>query len=202
MRRQAACLQADDVGGVKLRERLSPAGEVAGAEDLEIVRGGVAGEAEVLPALAEDFVAHRVGDAVRPESAGGEVVAVVDKPPNRLCDGHDLIDEPARLLRERGAGFVRVWRCKERRSRVHERLVNRLVKWLNPSGRLADERGCVTPSLVASLAAVLLHECPEARVFADRVEVTVFFHESEVAIAEFDRLARLPKARSGCFRSA
>ena len=45
VRRQAARLQADDVGDVDPGQRLAAAGQVAGAEDLEVVRGGVAGEA-------------------------------------------------------------------------------------------------------------------------------------------------------------
>ena len=109
MRRQPAGFEPDDVGDIHPGERLAAAGEVAGAEDLEVVGGGVAGEAEVLPALAEDLVADGRGDAVGAEPAGGEVVAVVDEPPHRLGDGHDLVDEPARLRRERGAGVRRNW---------------------------------------------------------------------------------------------
>src|SRR5688572_12089495 len=60
---------------------------------------------------------------------------------------------------------------------------------------LADERGCDTPSLVASLAAVLLHERPEARVFADRFEVAILFHEAEVAITELDRSLETSKCQ-------
>ena len=83
MRRQAARLQADDVGDIDPGERLAAAGEVAGAEDLEVVGGGVAGEAEVLLALAEDLVDDGGGEAVGAEAADGEVVAVVDEAARR-----------------------------------------------------------------------------------------------------------------------
>ena len=67
VRRQAARLQADDVGNIHSRQHLVAAGQVAGAEDLEIVRGGVAGETQVLPALAENFVDHRSGSRSAPK---------------------------------------------------------------------------------------------------------------------------------------
>ena len=97
VRRQPACLQPDDVGDIDLRQRLPAAGEVAGAEDLEVVRRRVAGEAEVLLPLADDLVADGGGDAVGAEPADGEVVAVVDEAPHGVGDGHDLVDQPARL---------------------------------------------------------------------------------------------------------
>ena len=87
VRRQAARLQADDVGDVHAGERLAAAGQVAGAEDLEVVGGGVAGEAEVLLALAQDLVDDGGRDAVGAEAADGEVVAVVDQPGDGVGDG-------------------------------------------------------------------------------------------------------------------
>ena len=106
MGRQAAGFEPHDVGDIDAGERLAAAGEVAGAEDLEVVGRGVAAEAEVLAALAEDLVADGIGDAAGAEAAGGEVVAVVHEALHRLGDGHDLVDEPARFFREGGAGGV------------------------------------------------------------------------------------------------
>src|SRR5262249_1522488 len=71
-------------------------------------------------ALAKDFVEHRGGDTVDAEPAGREVIAVADEPPHGFGDGHDFIDEPARLLRERRPRVIRIGRRKERRY-VHGR---------------------------------------------------------------------------------
>ena len=106
VRRQAARLQADDVGDIHLGERPAAAGQVAGTEDLEIVRGGVAGEGEVLLALAQDFVDDGDRQPVAAEAADGEVVAVVDQPADGVGDGRELVGERARLVAEGGAKGV------------------------------------------------------------------------------------------------
>ena len=103
VRRQAARLQADDVGDIDRGQRLAAAGQVAGAEDLEVVRRGVAGEAQVLLALAEDFVDDGGGHAVAAEAADGEVVAVVDQTGDGVGDGGELIGQGTRLARRRPA---------------------------------------------------------------------------------------------------
>ena len=79
MRRQAPGFQADDIGDVHRGEGLAAAGQVAGGEDLKIVRGGMAGETQILLALAEDFMGDGRGQADRAETANGQVVAVVDQ---------------------------------------------------------------------------------------------------------------------------
>ena len=107
MGREAAGFQAEDVGDIHRGERLPAAGQVAGAEKLEVVRGGVAGEAELLLALPEDFVDDCRGNAVAAEAAAGEVVAVVDQPVHRLGDRAYLVDQRARLAGERGTGRFR-----------------------------------------------------------------------------------------------
>ena len=71
------------------------------------MRGGVAGEAQPLLALADDFVDDGGGNAVAAEAADGEVVAVVDEAGDGVGDGGELVDEGARLGREEGAGVVR-----------------------------------------------------------------------------------------------
>src|SRR5207248_3015172 len=97
-RRQAACLQSDDVGDVAPCDRFAPPGQVAGAEDLEVVGRRVAGEGQVLPSLADDFVddgRRQAGDA---EAADGEVVAVANKSAYRVGYGTNLIGQGAGLL--------------------------------------------------------------------------------------------------------
>ena len=71
-------------------------------------RGPTLGEGEFLPLLPEDFVEHGRRNAVDAEAAGGEVVAVAHEPLHGFGHGHDFIDEPARLLGERGASRIRI----------------------------------------------------------------------------------------------
>ena len=57
------------------------------------MRGGVAGEAEILLALTEDLMHHgdrQPGDA---EAAEGEIIAVGHQPGHGLGDGGELIGE-------------------------------------------------------------------------------------------------------------
>ena len=57
---------------------LTAAGEVAGAENLEIVRGGVAGKGKVLFSLTQDFVDDRGRQSIAAEATDREVIAVVN----------------------------------------------------------------------------------------------------------------------------
>src|SRR5207244_2718626 len=95
VRGEAARLQPDDVGNIDAGQGPAAAGEVAGAEHLEVVRGGVAGEPEPLLALAEDLVEDRGGQAVAAEAADGEVVAVADETGNGVGDSGDLVGQGA-----------------------------------------------------------------------------------------------------------
>ena len=57
------------------------------------MRGGVAGEAQVLLALAEDFVHDGGRNAVAAEAADGQVIAVVDQAGDGVGDGGELVGE-------------------------------------------------------------------------------------------------------------
>lgn len=107
MRRQAAGLQANDVGDVEPVEQAAATEAVAGGEDLEGVGGGVAGDAEVLASLAEQFVQHRGGDAGAAEPPRGEIVAVADQAAHRLGDGGSLVVPGARPDGRPLAGMLR-----------------------------------------------------------------------------------------------
>ncbi len=98
--REAAHLQADDVGGVAAVEAF------ARGQDLEVVRGGMAGKAQVLAPLADDLVQDGGGDAHTPEPAGGDVVAIVDEAAHRLRHGHALVAHRARFVAEEGTRGV------------------------------------------------------------------------------------------------
>src|SRR5947209_943197 len=114
MRRKAARFQADDVGDIDAREQLAAAGEIAGAEDLKIVRRGVAGEGEILPLLADDFMTDGAGQPVAAEAADREIVAVLDKARHRFLDRQELVHQCPRLLAEEVARMVCGWISKKR----------------------------------------------------------------------------------------
>ncbi len=107
VRRQAARLQADDVGHIDRGQRHAAAEQTAGAQDLKVVRGGMAGEAEPLLALAYDFMDDGGRNPSTAEAADGQVIAVVDESGDGVGDGGDLIDDGAGLRCEEGAGVVR-----------------------------------------------------------------------------------------------
>ena len=71
------------------------------------MRGGVAGEAQLLLALAQDLVQHGGGNAGAAEAADGEVIAVVDEAADGLGDGRDLVGQGSRLVGEELAGVIR-----------------------------------------------------------------------------------------------
>src|SRR5262249_8773613 len=73
-------------------------------QQLEVVRGGVPGEAQLLPVLPHDLVDDRRGDAVGAEAADGQVVAVMDEPTDGVGDGGELVGAGAGLGGEEGAG--------------------------------------------------------------------------------------------------
>jgi hypothetical protein len=104
--RQAARFQTDDVCDLDAGERPAAAGEVAGAEDFEVVGGGVAGKGQVLLALAEDLVNHRGRQAVAAEAADGEVVTVADQPGHGVGDSSELVGQRPGLAGEKLAGPV------------------------------------------------------------------------------------------------
>ena len=79
MRRQAARFQADDIGDIDAGDQFAAARQVAGGENLEIVRRGVAGDREILLVLADDLVADGAGEAIAAEAADREIIAVVDE---------------------------------------------------------------------------------------------------------------------------
>src|SRR5436305_6029699 len=54
--RKAPRFQANHIGNINAGQGLASAGQVAGTKDLKIVRRRVAGETQVLPALAKDFM--------------------------------------------------------------------------------------------------------------------------------------------------
>ena len=84
--RETPGLETDDVGGVAAVEAL------AGCKHLEVMRRSVPEEPEVLLPLPDDLVDDRVGDPVRPEPPGREVVAVVDELLHGFLLGHALVD--------------------------------------------------------------------------------------------------------------
>src|SRR5437773_1447087 len=85
-RSKSAGFQADDVGDIHLGQQTAPACEIAGTEDLEIMRRGVAGKGQVLLVLADDFMANRRRQAVTAEAADGEVIAVVQESSDGVVD--------------------------------------------------------------------------------------------------------------------
>ena len=89
---------------------------------------GVAGEIQVLPALADDLVAHRGGDAVATEPADRQVVAVADLSGHGVADRRDLVAQRPRLLREHVARAVR------RRVSEQEALAGGSHEWCVVSG--------------------------------------------------------------------
>src|SRR5438128_1740494 len=87
----------------QLPKRSAATGQVTGAEDLEVMGSGVSGEAQVLPALANDLMDYRGGDASAAKTADREIVAVLHQPPDRLGDARDLVFQSAWFGREEGA---------------------------------------------------------------------------------------------------
>ncbi len=93
VRRQPPGFQSDNVGHIDRGQGLTSAGQVAGAEDLEIVGGRVAGKAQPLLALADDLVQDRGGNAVGPKAADGQVVAIVEQAADSLGRRGQLLDQ-------------------------------------------------------------------------------------------------------------
>lgn len=75
-------------------------------QDLEIVRGGVASEAELLLPLPDDLVTDRRRQAVAAETADGQIVAVVDQSRHRFRDRRQLVGQGPRLGGEEFTSFV------------------------------------------------------------------------------------------------
>src|SRR5205085_7959412 len=89
-------------------------GQVAGAEDLEVVRRRVACDSEVLFALTDDLVRDGGRQAVSAEAADRQIVAVVDQPANGVAHRRDLVHQGTRLGGEKSAGVVGRWIGEER----------------------------------------------------------------------------------------
>ncbi len=100
MRRQAPRFQADDISDIDTGDQFATAGEIAGGENLEIVRRGVAGDSQVLLFLADDLVADGAGEAITAEAADREIIAVVDEAGHGVFDGHQLIGLAHGLVRK------------------------------------------------------------------------------------------------------
>ena len=107
MRREPARLQADYIGDFHPRQGFSAAGQVAGAEDLKIVRGGMARHAQIALALAENLVQDRGRQAIRPKAADGQIVAVTHQPCHGVGHRRHLVDQGSRLASKKRPRPVR-----------------------------------------------------------------------------------------------
>ena len=101
MRRQAAGFQSDHVGDFHSGQRFSPAHHVAGAEDLKIVGGGVARQAQIALALAENLMEDRRRQTIGPEAADGQIVAVANQPRDSISHRRQLVGQGSRLARKK-----------------------------------------------------------------------------------------------------
>ena len=110
--RQAARLEADDVGHVDAVEALTR------CKDLEIVGRRMAGQPQVLLPLPHDFMKHCGGDAVDAETADGNVVPVFYVLLDRFLYGHDLALQLPALVAEELTSLVRI--------RIRKNLANSL----------------------------------------------------------------------------
>ena len=119
VRGQPTCFQTDNVGDVDAGDSLAPAGQVAGGENLEVMRGRVSCEREILFALPEDFVQGRRRQAVAAKAADGEIIAILHEPGYSVSDRGDLVGKSSRLLSEVGAGLVRRWVGEENAFALH-----------------------------------------------------------------------------------
>jgi hypothetical protein len=112
---------------------------------LEVVGGGVAGEREVLPALADDLVADGGRDAIGAEAADREVVAVMDKAADGVGDGGELVGRRAWLCREEVTGTVGRRVGEERSIPAGERLHGKRRRRVNHKGIKGTKKRRIEP---------------------------------------------------------
>ena len=77
---------------------LDPVHAAGGDQQVGVVDGGLAGQDQVPPALADDLVDRRHADPHVAEAARCDEVAVVDEARHRLGDGHPLVCQVAGLV--------------------------------------------------------------------------------------------------------
>src|SRR5262249_34580350 len=163
----------NDVSDIDLGQRLAAAGQVAGAEQLKVVRRRVAGEAQVLLPLAQDLMNNGSRNAVAAEAADREIIAGMYEVAHRLAHGPDLVGQGARLGGKALPGVVR--------RRVGEQGAFATGEGFHFRWPIFDFRlpaGCSIPpignrkSKIENGSAVLVfaEQLPEPRVVADRVE--------------------------------
>src|SRR5262249_34195317 len=141
--------------------------QIARAENLEIVRRGMAGDGEILLVLPHDLMAEGAGEAIAAEAANCEIVAVVYEPCDGVLHGHQLIDQGARLTAKELTGSISGVIGKYR--------PRAFLEWIGHA--------------IGSAILELAQELTEPWVFSKGVEIAILAKIAEVVIAELDRFA-------------